>query len=68
MTATLFQASKDGNVELVTFLGPITWLDVAVAGDEVPVLVDLPSAEAADLAFGQPVTVSVPPDAIRLFR
>jgi putative spermidine/putrescine transport system ATP-binding protein len=56
-----------GRVELVTFLGPITRLDVRVDGDEEPVLVDVVSATARHLETGQIVAVSVPPDAIRIY-
>jgi putative spermidine/putrescine transport system ATP-binding protein len=56
-----------GTVELVTFLGPITRLDVRVDGDEEPVLVDVVSATARHLETGQVVAVSVPPDAIRIY-
>jgi putative spermidine/putrescine transport system ATP-binding protein len=56
-----------GTIELVTFLGPITRLDVRVAGDDDPVMVDLVSAAAQDLTMGQEVAVTVPPEAIRLY-
>jgi putative spermidine/putrescine transport system ATP-binding protein len=56
-----------GRIELITFLGPITRLDVRVAGDDEPVLVDLVSSGAAQLETGQHVAVSVPPDAIRIY-
>ena len=56
-----------GRIELITFLGPITRLDISVPGDEEPVLVDLVSSAAAHLETGQPIAVSVPPDAIRIY-
>jgi len=56
-----------GHIELVTFLGPITRLDVRVEGDPEPVLVDLASTAAQELAVGQAVAVRVPPEAIRLY-
>jgi hypothetical protein len=52
---------------LVTFLGPVTRLDVRVDGDNEPVLVDVVSDAARDLAMGQPITIAVPPGAIRLY-
>ncbi|MGH2613924.1 MAG: ABC transporter ATP-binding protein [Thermomicrobiales bacterium] len=57
-----------GHIELVTFLGPITRLDVRVDGDEEPVLVDVVSAMAGHLAAGQSVAISVPPEAIRIYH
>ncbi len=57
-----------GTIELVTFLGPVTRLDVRVEGDDEPVLVDLASATAQHLAIGQPITVTIPPQAIRVYR
>jgi putative spermidine/putrescine transport system ATP-binding protein len=65
--ATSAQALR-GTIELVTFLGPITRLDVRVEGDHEPVLVDLASATAQHLTIGQPIAVTVPPEAIRLYR
>ena len=56
-----------GRIELVTFLGPITRLDVLVAGDSEPILVDVVSTSATHLEAGQSVAVSVPPSAIRLY-
>jgi putative spermidine/putrescine transport system ATP-binding protein len=56
-----------GEIELVTFLGPITRLDVRVDGDDEPVLVDLVSAAARHLKMGQGVAVAVPPEAIRIY-
>ena len=56
-----------GEIELVTFLGPVTRLDVRVDGDSEPVLVDVVSDAARDLATGQPVNIAVPPGAIRLY-
>lgn len=56
-----------GLVELVTFLGPITRLDVRLDGDSEPVMVDLASSAANDVAIGQRVAIQVPPAAIRLF-
>ncbi len=56
-----------GEIELVTFLGPVTRLDVRIDGDNEPVLVDVVSDAARDLAMGQPVNIAVPPGAIRLY-
>jgi putative spermidine/putrescine transport system ATP-binding protein len=56
-----------GTIELVTFLGPITRLDVRVAGDDEPVIVDLVSATAQHLETGQDIAVTVPPEAIRIY-
>ncbi len=56
-----------GQVELVTFLGPITRLDVRIDDDSELVLVDLVSGTARNIAAGQEVALSVPPDAIRLY-
>lgn len=56
-----------GEIELVTFLGPVTRLDVRVDGDSEPVLVDVVSDAARDLATGQPVNIAVPAGAIRLY-
>jgi putative spermidine/putrescine transport system ATP-binding protein len=56
-----------GAIELVTFLGPVTRLDVRVAGDPEPVLVDLVSATAQHLTMGQAIAVTVPPEAIRIY-
>ncbi|MBA2596130.1 MAG: ABC transporter ATP-binding protein [Chloroflexota bacterium] len=66
VTAAMPSALR-GRIELVTFLGPITRLDVRVDGDDEPVLVDLVSAAAAHLEAGQVITVTVPPDAIRIY-
>jgi putative spermidine/putrescine transport system ATP-binding protein len=56
-----------GSIELVTFLGPITRLDVRIDDDEEPVVVDVVSATARHLTTGQVVAVAVPPDAIRIY-
>jgi hypothetical protein len=48
-----------GTIERITFLGPITRLDVFLHGDADPVMVDL--------APGLPVVLSIPPNAIRLY-
>ena len=56
-----------GRIELVTFLGPITRLDVRVPGDDEPILVDLVSTAASHLEMGQLVAVAVPPQAIRIY-
>lgn len=61
------QHALHGTIELITFLGPITRLDVRVAGDDEPVLVDLVSATAQHLMMDQPVAVTVPPEAIRIY-
>ena len=50
-----------------TFLGPITRLDVRIADDTALVLVDLFCGTARTFAAGQEITLSVPPDAIRLY-
>jgi putative spermidine/putrescine transport system ATP-binding protein len=60
-------AQLRGTVELVTFLGPMTRIDILIDGDPDPVMVDLVSQEARDLAPGQQVSVSIPPDSIRLY-
>lgn len=57
-----------GTIELVTFLGPITRLDVRLEGDDEPVLVDLASTAAQHLDTGQSVAVTIPPEAIRVYR
>ncbi len=64
---TQTQNTLHGTIELITFLGPITRLDVRVDGDEEPVLVDLVSATAQHLAMDQAVAVTVPPEAIRVY-
>ena len=56
-----------GRIELVTFLGPITRLDVRTNSDDEPVLVDLVSSTARNLAIGQDIAISVPSDAIRVY-
>ncbi len=56
-----------GEIELVTFLGPITRFDIVVPGDEEPILVDLVSSMAQNFAVGQQVAVTVPPEAIRVY-
>jgi putative spermidine/putrescine transport system ATP-binding protein len=56
-----------GSIELVTFLGPITRLDVRVDDDEEPVVVDVVSATARHLTTGHIVAIAVPPDAIRIY-
>jgi ABC-type Fe3+/spermidine/putrescine transport system ATPase subunit len=56
-----------GQVELVTFLGPITRLDVRIDDDTDVVLVDLVSGTARNITAGQQIALSVPPDAIRLY-
>jgi putative spermidine/putrescine transport system ATP-binding protein len=56
-----------GRIELVTFLGPITRLDVRIDDDPELVLVDLVSGTARNVEAGQEVALSVPPDAIRLY-
>jgi len=56
-----------GQVELVTFLGPITRLDVRIGDDPDVVLVDLVSGTARNITAGQQIALSVPPDAIRLY-
>jgi putative spermidine/putrescine transport system ATP-binding protein len=63
----LLQDGLGGSIELVTFLGPITRLDVLVDGDPEPVMVDLPSNAARDFELGQRVSLRIPPSAIRLF-
>jgi putative spermidine/putrescine transport system ATP-binding protein len=56
-----------GRIELITFLGPITRLDVLLVGDSEPVMIDLASSQARDLEMGQTVAVTVPPEAIRVY-
>jgi len=56
-----------GIIELVTFLGPITRFDIRVNGAEEAVMVDVPSNGSAAFLPGQRVSISVPPDQIRLF-
>jgi putative spermidine/putrescine transport system ATP-binding protein len=56
-----------GRIELITFLGPITRLDIRVEGDTEPVLVDLASSTASRFAIGEEVAITVPPEAIRLY-
>ena len=56
-----------GRVELVTFLGGMTRLDVAVDGDPEPVIVDVASTTARDVGPGLEVALTVPPHAIRLY-
>ena len=56
-----------GTVELITFLGPMTRIDVQLDGEDERVIVDLASSAAAALEPGQPVTVTVPPEAIRIY-
>ena len=51
----------------MTFLGPITRLDVRIDDDTDLVLIDLVSGAARTIAAGQAVALSVPPDAIRLY-
>jgi hypothetical protein len=51
----------------VTFLGPITRLDVRIDDDTDVVLVDLVSGTARNITAGQQIALSVPPDAIRLY-
>jgi hypothetical protein len=51
----------------VTFLGPITRLDVRIDDDTVLVLGDLVSGTARNIVADQEVALSVPPDAIRLY-
>ena len=73
--ATVTQSAGDprpphglrGRVELVTFLGAMTRLDVLVDGDSEPVVVDLASSAARDLALGDEVILAIPPQAIRLY-
>lgn len=56
-----------GQIELMTFLGPITRLDVRLPDEPDPVLVDLVSSTANHLEMGQPIAIAVPPHAIRLY-
>jgi putative spermidine/putrescine transport system ATP-binding protein len=57
-----------GSIELATFLGPITRLDVRLEGETEPVMVDLPSADAHEFVPGGIVGLNVPPEAIRLYQ
>ncbi len=59
--------SLNGRIELITFLGPITRLDVLVEGDPDPVMVDLSSNQARAVEHGQPVSITIPPEAIRVY-
>ncbi|MCC6792868.1 MAG: ABC transporter ATP-binding protein, partial [Thermomicrobiales bacterium] len=61
-------ASVAGVVELMTFLGPITRLDIAIPGDAEPVMVDLPSQAAGEVTVGQRLGLRLSPAAIRLFH
>jgi ABC-type Fe3+/spermidine/putrescine transport system ATPase subunit len=56
-----------GRIELITFLGPITRLDVLVDGEPDPVMVDLSSSQARGVTRGQAVSITVPPEAIRIY-
>jgi putative spermidine/putrescine transport system ATP-binding protein len=56
-----------GVIELITFLGPITRIDVLLDGDTEPVMIDLTSTQARDLETGQPVAITVPAEAIRIY-
>jgi putative spermidine/putrescine transport system ATP-binding protein len=56
-----------GKIELVTFLGPITRLDVLLLGDTEPVMIDLSSTQARDLTPGQAVAITVPAESIRIY-
>jgi len=56
-----------GTIEMVTFLGPITRIDVLLEGDREPVMIDLTSTRARDLAPGQAVAITVPAEAIRIY-
>ena len=59
------QAAKNGNgiVTTKTFLGSVTRVGVLLSGD-VAVKIDQPSAEAAGLAPGASVAVSLPPQRV----
>jgi putative spermidine/putrescine transport system ATP-binding protein len=56
-----------GTIELITFLGPMTRFDVLLAGDSDPVTVDLVSGLAGSFQHGQTVSVTIPPESIRLY-
>lgn len=58
---------RNGTIELVTFLGPITRLDIRFAGAREPVMVDIPSDGADQFTPGRSVQVTIPPAAINLF-
>lgn len=64
--ATSDPASPRGRVELVTFLRPITRLDILLDGDPEPVMIDLASNRARGYAPGAEVAVRAPPEAIRI--
>ena len=59
--------SLNGRIELITFLGPITRLDVLVEGDPDPVMGYLSSKHARAVALGPPVSTTTPPEAIRVY-
>lgn len=62
-----FAGGLNGVVELITFLGPMTRVDVLLEGDSEPVMIDLPSHEARPFAIGDPVRVAIPPESVRLY-
>ncbi|CAN5618388.1 hypothetical protein BH23CHL5_BH23CHL5_26420 [soil metagenome] len=67
MSAVNDDSQMMGEIELVTFMGPITRFDVRLPGDDEPVMIDLVSDLANQFAIGQRVAVDVPPEAIRLY-
>lgn len=56
-----------GTLEMITFLGPITRLYVALENDDNQVMVDLSSEDAYRLRAGQTVTLRVPAKSVRVF-
>jgi putative spermidine/putrescine transport system ATP-binding protein len=56
-----------GTIEMITFLGPITRIDVLLEGDMEPVMIDLSSAHAQELEPGKAVAITVPAEAIRIY-
>jgi putative spermidine/putrescine transport system ATP-binding protein len=57
----------DGQIEILTFQGPLTRLEIRLPADGGVVVADLGSADAARFTPGQDVSVIVPPESIRLF-
>jgi putative spermidine/putrescine transport system ATP-binding protein len=53
----------NGTVTTKTFLGPVTRVGVLLSGN-VTVQIDQPSTEAATLAPGAPVSVTLPPEPV----
>jgi putative spermidine/putrescine transport system ATP-binding protein len=60
-------ASLQGEIELATFMGPLTRFDIRLPASETPVFVDLVSETAQLYDIGQRVAVVLPRDALRLY-